>query len=372
MKLLSLLYENNLLSQQLSFKWHCLFYIIHKWKSINLPGNSLPPRKFLLYLVSFFFVYLADILVGLFVYICIQEVSGVKQALLKLVSEYTLLMLQWTNSLVHWIMGSPGGLKLNTPLNHFIGGRILILLDLWEYFYSDFIATYLDSILSVLLILLSFGFTLFLTALHDFLKFLHLCLICFFVFTSRIVGLQVSLLKSFTRLFMGSKWNLLRKRIDSCNYDTNQLLVGTIVFTILLFLLPTTGVYFALFLSLRLFQFVLQFLLRTMVVTLNACNIQAVFYLCDLLKDQPLTQLEVNVALRGHPRVPVKVQFFLNGKQYSPVQIGVIIRSTSIATVLQEIDERRSYNVHLDENLILNHPMLDIRLESVRKHLYVL
>ena len=45
----------------------------------------------------------------------------------------------------------------------------------------------------------------------------------------------------------GKRYNVLRKRIDSWNYDIDQLLFGTILFTLVAFLFPTTMTYYALF-----------------------------------------------------------------------------------------------------------------------------
>lgn len=49
------------------------------------------------------------------------------------------------------------------------------------------------------------------------------------------------------RLFRGKKNNVLRRRIDSCDYSLDQLLLGTMLFTLLAFLFPTTFVYYLLF-----------------------------------------------------------------------------------------------------------------------------
>lgn len=48
---------------------------------------------------------------------------------------------------------------------------------------------------------------------------------------------------------MGRKKNPLREKVDSCRYSPKQLFVGTLAFTILLFLLPTTLVYYIVFTS---------------------------------------------------------------------------------------------------------------------------
>ena len=57
---------------------------------------------------------------------------------------------------------------------------------------------------------------------------------------------------NFSNTVIGQKWNPLRARVDSIPYDTSQLAFGTIIFTVLLFLLPTTGIYYLVFTLLRL------------------------------------------------------------------------------------------------------------------------
>lgn len=49
------------------------------------------------------------------------------------------------------------------------------------------------------------------------------------------------------KLFTGKRRNVLRNRTDSWDYDLDQLLLGTILFTLLAFLFPTVLVYYALF-----------------------------------------------------------------------------------------------------------------------------
>eukprot|EP00904_Undaria_pinnatifida_P008019 jgi/Undpi1/4347/HiC_scaffold_17.g07713.m1 len=48
-------------------------------------------------------------------------------------------------------------------------------------------------------------------------------------------------------LFRGRKRNVLRRRVDTCMYDACQLLLGTLVFTVLSFLTPTVSVYYTFF-----------------------------------------------------------------------------------------------------------------------------
>jgi hypothetical protein len=50
-------------------------------------------------------------------------------------------------------------------------------------------------------------------------------------------------------LTSGKKWNVLRQRTDSYAYDVDQLFLGTLLFTVSAFLLPTVVTYAALFSS---------------------------------------------------------------------------------------------------------------------------
>lgn len=289
---LSNAYRRNLLYQQLNFKWQ-------SWLHLRALVNRLHSRpcgrlrKFL-FTSGFCVVLSLDVLLGCLTLLAIQR-YGVRERLQVATTTYTLYMLHATENLVQWVMGVPGGLKLNTPLAQFVGNRCLAILQFWEYFYIDFISTYLSLILSSILLLSPLGVTVALTALHDFLKFLNLFVICFFIFAQRLFTIQLSALKSLARLFMGKKWNVLRRRVDSCDYDTFQLLLGTLLFTILLFLLPTTGVYCVIFLLLRLVQFSLQLVLRLAAVAVNNLTVSGWEVLRCCLSDAPITSLRLSL-----------------------------------------------------------------------------
>jgi phosphatidylinositol glycan class Q protein len=45
----------------------------------------------------------------------------------------------------------------------------------------------------------------------------------------------------------GKRWNTLRNRVDSYDYGIDQLFLGTLLFTIALFLLPTIATYYLFF-----------------------------------------------------------------------------------------------------------------------------
>jgi hypothetical protein len=63
------------------------------------------------------------------------------------------------------------------------------------------------------------------------------------------VGLDNTLLlrHCFRIFWSGKRYNVLRDRIDSWDYDIDQLLFGTMLFTLVAFLFPTVLAYYVLF-----------------------------------------------------------------------------------------------------------------------------
>lgn len=78
----------------------------------------------------------------------------------------------------------------------------------------------------------------------DLISLFTLHIHCFYVASARIYGWQLTIIVSLFHLFRGKKRNVLRNRIDSCDYELDQLLLGTILFTLLTFLLPTVAVFY--------------------------------------------------------------------------------------------------------------------------------
>lgn len=91
----------------------------------------------------------------------------------------------------------------------------------------------------------------------------------FYMASARIFHSQLTIIISLFHLFRGKKHNVLRKRIDSCDYDLDQLLLGTILFTLLFFLLPTVVVFYLTFASARMAIITLKAILDTCLACLN-------------------------------------------------------------------------------------------------------
>lgn len=81
----------------------------------------------------------------------------------------------------------------------------------------------------------------------DLLSFSTFHIHCFYIASARMYSWQLSILMSLFHLFRGKKRNVLRNRIDSCDYELDQLLLGTILFTLISFLLPTVVIFYLTF-----------------------------------------------------------------------------------------------------------------------------
>src|SRR5205809_2802508 len=103
----------------------------------------------------------------------------------------------------------------------------------------------------------------------DLLSILTIHIYSFYIASARIFNWQLTIIISLFHLFRGRKRNVLRNRIDPCDYDLDQLLLGTILFTLLFFLLPTVIVFYLTFASARMIIISLKAALETFLACLN-------------------------------------------------------------------------------------------------------
>ncbi|KAI6708435.1 phosphatidylinositol N-acetylglucosaminyltransferase subunit GPI1 [Diplocarpon mali] len=162
----------------------------------------------------------------------------------------------------------PAGLKLNNELAAFLGDLFLWVLD---HFLSCVEA--LRPILAHVIWFIGFsgfaGASMPIALFSDLLSLLTLHIYSFYLASARIFNWQYTILLSLFQLFRGKKHNVLRKRIDSCDYDLDQLLLGTILFTLLFFLLPTVIVFYFTFACARMAIISLKAALDTLLACLN-------------------------------------------------------------------------------------------------------
>ncbi|KAG0374861.1 phosphatidylinositol N-acetylglucosaminyltransferase subunit gpi1 [Mortierella sp. AD032] len=210
-----------------------------------------------------------DIIIGVaFGSFLISNNQYMADVLQRYVKDYTIdsisAVLEWLTSKNEY----PAGLKLNPELNPFLGQLFKWLIELW----ADFIISLAPIVpIAINLIGLSgaFGATMALSLISDLLAFTTLHIYWFYMVAARIFHWQLTILYSLFNLFRGKKRNTLRHRIDSCDYDLDQLLLGTILFTLLTFLFPTIVVYYLTFALSRVAVICMQATMETILACLN-------------------------------------------------------------------------------------------------------
>ncbi|CAK7568468.1 MAG: pig-Q [Sporothrix epigloea] len=207
-----------------------------------------------------------DVIIGIAVGSYIIDNAGwVADQISTLLSTYTVDALQ---SSISWLMGWPAGLKLNTELAAFLGDLFLWVIEYW----SSCIEALRPALPHIIWFI---GFSSFagasmpLALFSDLLSVLTIHIYSFYLASARIYHWQLTILISLFHLFRGKKHNVLRNRIDSCDYDLDQLLVGTILFTFLFFLLPTVVVFYLNFAVARMVIISLKAIFDTLLSCLN-------------------------------------------------------------------------------------------------------
>ncbi|XP_006914081.1 phosphatidylinositol N-acetylglucosaminyltransferase subunit Q [Pteropus alecto] len=176
--------------------------------------------------------------------------------------------------LLQWLMGAPAGLKMNRALDQVLGRFFLYHIHLWIS-YIHLMSPFIERILWHVGLSACLGLTIALSILSDIIALLTFHIYCFYVYGARLYCLKIYGLSSLWRLFRGKKWNVLRQRVDSCSYDLDQLFIGTLLFTVLIFLLPTTALYYLVFTLLRLLVVTVQGLIHLLVDLINSLPLYA-------------------------------------------------------------------------------------------------
>ena len=208
-----------------------------------------------------------DVIIGIALgsYI-LENTRPVSQYISSLLDAYTINGLA---SMIKWLMSYPAGLKLNTELAVFLGDLFLWVIDYWSLLLNTFVTPALPSLIHLIGFSSFAGASFPIAIFSDLLSLLTLHIYCFYIASARIYNWQLSIISSLFHLFRGKKRNVLRNRIDSCDYDLDQLLLGTILFTLLFFLLPTVVVFYLTFAGARVGIIILKAVLDSCLACLN-------------------------------------------------------------------------------------------------------
>ncbi|XP_047357737.1 uncharacterized protein LOC124952234 [Vespa velutina] len=217
-----------------------------KWVLINI----IQKKRITLKTGSYIFATIIDILFGVIILklsLCYFNDISPSEVLLKNAEK----VVESLKNLIQYLMGAPAGLKLNYAFNNMLGKFFLYHIHLWWTFLI-FVTPVMDFAFEVLLLFGRLGITFQISIASDLLALISFHTYCIYVYAARLFNIQLNALISLSRLFLGKKKNPLRERVDSCQYKPDQLFVGTLLFTILLFLAPTTWVYYTVFTTFRL------------------------------------------------------------------------------------------------------------------------
>ncbi|KAJ3906915.1 N-acetylglucosaminyl transferase component-domain-containing protein [Lentinula edodes] len=187
------------------------------------------------------------------------------------------ILILWPQRALCWLDSWPAGLKLNTELSSFYSGTFVDLVNVWGGVLRHIIFPYLSNTIYIFGLVSSFGaliggmggMTMSIALFYDMFVFFTLHIyVCYVV---AVVAFEKALwgLGSLWRLFRGKRFNVLRNRTDSWEYDIDQLLFGTILFTLLAFLFPTVLAYYALFALSRLAMILTQASLEIQLAFMN-------------------------------------------------------------------------------------------------------
>jgi phosphatidylinositol glycan class Q protein len=168
-----------------------------------------------------------------------------------------MLHLDMLRNQITWMMGIPAGMKLNEDLSKRLGSMILYGIDVWDVLTTMFIPLepYILTVVSCFGLL---GASFIFAVSSDLLSVMTVHLDLVHTAFSRLYAIMLTALSALWRLFRGKKKNVLRQRIDSCDYDMDQLVVGTLLFTLIFFLFPTITVYYLFFTFIRLLLTMMQ------------------------------------------------------------------------------------------------------------------
>lgn len=154
-----------------------------------------------------------------------------------------LLHLEQLQIKIYWLLGSPAGFKPNANLAHFLGNFVLSLIRTWDHVTSaltnarSFIVLYIASVGWL-------GASLQAAALHDLLIMSQLWLVCVYTIFTSFYCLGLNMIGTLIRLFRGRKFNTIRGRVDSNNFNVSEMYLGIMVVSISLLLLPTLAIFY--------------------------------------------------------------------------------------------------------------------------------
>ncbi|KZV18294.1 hypothetical protein F511_25398 [Dorcoceras hygrometricum] len=150
-----------------------------------------------------------------------------------------------------WLMGNPAGFKLNTELAGVLGMISLNGIQIWSTLWAFMSFLFIHFLKGLAIFGIFFGLTTAAALIIDIISIATIHVLTLHLFLSLLYSSQIQTVAALWRLFRGQKWNPLRQRLDSYDYTVEQHVVGSLLFTPILLLLPTTSAFYIFFSSLH-------------------------------------------------------------------------------------------------------------------------
>ncbi|KIM72498.1 hypothetical protein PILCRDRAFT_81798, partial [Piloderma croceum F 1598] len=179
------------------------------------------------------------------------------------------ILIKWIQHVLIWLDSWPAGLKLNTELSRFYSHTFIDLVEIWGRALLHESLSYMPSMLYIIGILSCLGMTMAISIFSDMLCLFTAHIYACYLISTTVYHQQLKMAGSLWNLFRGKRYNVLRNRTDTWDYDVDQLLFGTILFTLVAFLFPTVLAYYALFALMRLFIILLYASMETLLAFMN-------------------------------------------------------------------------------------------------------
>ncbi|KAK3865781.1 hypothetical protein Pcinc_028635 [Petrolisthes cinctipes] len=267
----SLQYINSLLMSRLEYSSTALRQILLRISQVEKIQEEMKENRKILISGSLLAMIIIDVLAGVSIACAISSYASIDDIYSSFRS-CTKVVAEGVHVLLEWLSGAPAGLKLNQPLTQALASFFSYHVHLWRL-YLELAEPVLRWLAWVVVWVGACGASAQVAVLADLLDLATLHLYCFYVYAARIHMLQICVLESQWRAFRGRKWNPLKQRVDGQegggSVDSLSRVLTTVLLTLSLFLLPTTTVYYLVFIMLRIVLNVSRGLLNLAVWLLN-------------------------------------------------------------------------------------------------------
>ncbi len=157
-------------------------------------------------------------------------------------------------------MAWPAGFKLNGNLVRFLGSIFIWLISIWRRVIALAVeegealggaqGAAAIALQGLLIAIGAFGgLSTLLAVAIDGISIATTHVRLFHYVAARMFANEWYIMTSLFHLFRGKRWNVLRRRMDSALYEVDQLLLGTVLFSAVVFAFPTIAFYYGLFLA---------------------------------------------------------------------------------------------------------------------------